>query len=140
MEAVLGEGSEEKAVGIVRDVISRLQAGEAKKQELTILTQIKKPVAKYESIGPHIAAAKKAIARGKEIGVGSIVGYVVTKSGKSISDRAELEEYVSRGNYDAEYYIENQVIPAVKHIMRELGYDAEDLIHGGKQKKLGAFG
>ncbi|MCX6799303.1 MAG: hypothetical protein NTW59_04390, partial [Candidatus Diapherotrites archaeon] len=138
--AILGEGSPQKAIEIIRERVGRLRQGKAQKKELVVLTQIKKPIEKYESIGPHVAAAKKAIARGKEMGVGSVVGYVVTRTGKSISDRAQLEEYVNEGNYDPEYYIENQVIPAVIKIMRELGYSREDLVQGGKQSSLGSFG
>ncbi len=139
LEAVLRDGDTKKAVKIAREVISRLQEGKADNSELTIMTQIKKSLAKYESIGPHVSAAKKAVAKGKDLGVGSIISYIITKKGKTISERAELAEYVEQGDYDPKYYIENQVIPAVKHIMRELGYDAEDLIHGGKQKTLGSF-
>ena len=104
-----------------------------------IYSQIKKPLDSYESVGPHVAAAKKAIARGKHIEVGSIIGYIVTKSGKSISDKAQLEEFVNEGNYDADYYIKHQLIPAVIKIIREFGYEEADLIEGGKQSSLAAF-
>jgi DNA polymerase I len=84
-----------------------------------------------------VAAAKKAVARGREIEVGSVVGFIITKgNGKSISERAELEEYVKEGNYDAEYYISHQVVPAIIRILAELGYSEEDLLEGGKQSKL----
>jgi DNA polymerase Pol2 len=137
--AVLEEGHPEKAAQIVKETINRLRSGKAKKSELVILTQLKKPLEKYAAIGPHVAAAKKAVERGREMEVGSVIAYVITRSGKSISDRAQLEEYVKEGNYDSEYYIENQVMPAVIKIMRELGYNKQDLIQGGKQSKLGAF-
>lgn len=140
LRAVLEEGKPEKAVDIVRNVIERLKEGKVGNNELVVFTQIKKPLKKYEAIGPHVAAAKKAIVKGKEIGVGSVVGYIITKSGKSISDKAQLQEYVKEGNYDADYYIEHQVVPAVIKIMRELGYSREDLIQGGKQHKLSSFG
>lgn len=139
IELVLKEGKPEKAVEFVRKVIEDLKSGKVLKKDLTVLTQIKRQLSSYEAIGPHVAAAKKAIARGKELGVGSVIGYIITKAGKSISDRAELEEYVQEGNYDAEYYIKNQVLPAVIKILRELGYSEQDLIHGGKQKTLGEF-
>ena len=70
----------------------------------------------------------------------TLIGYVITKKGKSISDRAELEEFVEQGNYDSEYYISHQVIPAVIKIIQEFGFDEKDLIHGGKQSNLSAFG
>ena len=137
--AVLEEGNPEKAAQIVKETIEKLRSGKAKKSELVVLTQLKKPLEKYAAIGPHVAAAKKAIERGKEMEVGSVIAYVITRSGKSISDKAQLEEYVKEGNYDSEYYIENQVVPAVIKIMKELGYNKQDLLHGGKQSKLGAF-
>lgn len=139
IEAVLKEGTPDIAVKIVRDAVERLKKGEVPKKELVIFTQIKKPLSKYDSIGPHVAAAKKAIARGKLIDVGSVIGYIVTKSGKSISDRSEMEEYVKEGNYDADYYIEHQVIPAIIRILGELGYDVQDLVQGGKQHTLNSF-
>jgi DNA polymerase I len=139
IQAVLAEGRPEKAVDIVRETIKELKSGKTKKSDLVVLTQIKRSLGKYDAIGPHVAAAKKAMAKGKEIEPGSVVGYIITRSGKSISDRAQLEEYVNEGNYDPSYYIEHQVVPAVIKIMRELGYSKEDLIQGGKQKTLESF-
>jgi len=140
IEAVLSEGNPEKAVRIAKRAISDLKAGSVKKSDLVIFSRLKRPIEKYESIGPHVAAARKAIAKGKALGEGSMIDYVITRAGKSISDRAQLAEFVAEGNYDADYYIGHQVIPAVIKIIRELGYSKEDLIHGGKQSSLAAFG
>ncbi|MFH1895452.1 MAG: DNA-directed DNA polymerase [archaeon] len=140
IELVLKEGKPEKAIEEVKKTIEELKNGKVKKKDLVIYSQIKKSIASYDSIGPHVAAAKKAIQKGKEIGVGSIIGYVITKNGKSISDKAQMEEFVSEGNYDEEYYITHQVIPAVIKIIQELGYSEQDLIHGGKQSSLSSFG
>ncbi len=140
IELILDKGHPEEAVQYVKQVIKDLKNGKVPKKELIILNQIKKPIKSYESIGPHVAAAKKAIQRGKELGTGSIVGYIVTKgSGKQVSDKAELEEFVEEGNYDSDYYIHNQVIPAIIKIIGELGYSEQDLIQGGKQSNLSAF-
>ena len=139
IEAVLKEGNPEKAIKIVRETVDNLKKGKVEKKDLVILTQVKKPLNKYESIGPHIAAAMKAIKRGKDLTVGSTIGFVITRSGKSISDRAELEEYVKEGDYDADYYITHQVVPAVEKIISEFGVSKEDLIQGGTQKNLSSF-
>ncbi|MFH1234173.1 MAG: DNA polymerase domain-containing protein, partial [Candidatus Diapherotrites archaeon] len=139
IEAVLKEGKPEKAIAIVREKIEALKKGKVKKEELVVLTQVKKGLREYDSIGPHIAAALKAEKKGRIVSTGETVGYIITKTGKSISDKAKLEEFVKEGDYDADYYISHQVVPAVSRIMAELGYSAEDLVHGGKQKTLGAF-
>ncbi|MDO8427651.1 MAG: DNA-directed DNA polymerase [Candidatus Diapherotrites archaeon] len=139
LEAVLKEGDTQKAIQIVKKAIQELKDGKVLKEDLKIYTQIKRPLKSYESIGPHVAAAKKAQAKGVRIEVGSVLEYIITRNGKSISDRAELSEFVKEGNYDSDYYIQNQVLPAVIKIINELGYTEEDLIHGGKQKTLSHF-
>ncbi|MBN2121496.1 hypothetical protein JW721_00350 [Candidatus Micrarchaeota archaeon] len=136
LEAILKEGSKEKAMGIVQETISRLRNGEVPLEEVAIYTQLKKKPENYGIVSPELSAAKKAIKRGKKIGRGSIVAYVITRNGKSsISDRSELLEFAQ--NYDAQYYIDKQVLPSVMKILKELGYDEYELKHGGKQKGLG---
>ncbi|MFH0970585.1 MAG: DNA-directed DNA polymerase [Candidatus Diapherotrites archaeon] len=136
---ILINGKPENAHRIVFDVIIQLRAGKVPKKELVVLTQLQRKPESYTSIGPHVAAALKAQKRGKEIKVGQLLGYIITQTGKSISDKAELEEFVKEGDYDAEYYVHNQILPAIKKIFLELGYDTTDLERGGKQTGLGAF-
>ncbi|MDO8648038.1 MAG: DNA-directed DNA polymerase [Candidatus Diapherotrites archaeon] len=136
IEAVLKEGNPEKAAQIVKKRITDLKEGKVPKKELVVFSEIQKPLEKYDIINPQVSAALKARKKGVKIEVGTIVGYIITRSGKSISEKAELEEFVQEGNYDADYYIMNQVLPAVERIMQELGYTVEDLKHGGKQTKL----
>ena len=141
IELVLKEGNPTEAAKFVKGVIKELKEGKVPKKDLVIMTLLQREIKDYDSIGPHVAAAEKAIKRGKELGVGSMLSFIVTKGKEkaSISDKAELEEYVEEGNYDAEYYLENQVLPAVIKIMAELGYSREDLLHGGKQTGLSAW-
>ncbi len=143
IEAVLAEGKPEKAIQITKDIIKKLKEGKVPKKDLIIMKQLKVAPSKYESKGPHVVAAEKAMKRGKDIEVGALIGYVVTRGtgkSKSVSDKAELEEYVKEGDYDADYYLEHQILPAVINIMQELGYGKDDLIHGGKQSTLFGFG
>ena len=140
IEAVLKEGNPQKAIEIVKEKIAWLRSGSVPKEELVTFTQIKKPLKSYEAIGPHTAAAQKAINRGKQLDVGSIIGYIITRAGKSISEKAELEEFVKQGDYDADYYITNQLLPAVIKIISEFGYTKEDLLQGGKQQTLSGWG
>jgi len=141
IELVLSQGNPGEAARFVKNVLNELKSGKIPKKDLVIMTLLKRNPKDYDAIGPHVAAAEKAIARGKELGVGSMLSFIITKGNDkaSISDKAELEEYVEEGNYDAEYYIENQVLPAVIKILQELGYSREDLLHGGKQTGLGAW-
>ncbi|MDD2655362.1 MAG: DNA-directed DNA polymerase [Candidatus ainarchaeum sp.] len=137
LEAILREGSKDKAVRIVREVVEQLRSGKVPLADLAIYTQLKKDPSNYDILSPELLAAQKALKRGKHIERGSIIGYVITRKGKSISDRAELLEFAP--DYDPDYYINNQVLPSVLKILKELGADEYELTHGGRQKGMGDF-
>ena len=51
----------------------------------------------------------------------------------------KLPDEVQEGEYDADYYIHNQVVPAVDKIFEVLGYSRENLVAPKDQKKLDAW-
>ena len=137
LETILKEGSKEKAMAIVKDVVKRLREGSIDIKELTIQTQLRKRIDAYDSKSPELAAVKKAIERkqkNKKDMEGAMVSYVITKHGNTISEKAELEEFAK--DYDAEYYINHQVIPSTLKILKELGISVDELKGLGSQKKL----
>jgi DNA polymerase I len=137
LEAILKEGSKEKAATIIRDVVSRLQAGKVPLEMLSISTQLNKDFDDYAVASPELGAAKKLKAAGMPAERGTMISYVIGKSGKTISEKAVPIELARE--YDSDYYINNQVMPAVMKIMKELGYDEYSMKFGGKQKSLDNF-
>ncbi|MDE1854957.1 MAG: hypothetical protein KGH57_01380 [Candidatus Micrarchaeota archaeon] len=137
LEAILKEGSQEKAVAIIKDVVSRLKSGKMPMSELVIHTQLRKGIGSYDVKSPELAAAKKAMHDGvkrRDELEGAAIGYVITKHGNTISEKAEIEETAK--DYDPDYYISHQVIPATLKILKELGVNEEELTGGGAQKRL----
>jgi DNA polymerase I len=76
---------------------------------------------------------------GMEFKQGDIITYIQTRKGDSISDRARIIDFVGEGDYDADYYINNQIIPAVFRILEALGYTEDELKGLGKQMTLGGW-
>ncbi len=77
-----------------------------------------------------------------KIGRGTIIQYVVVKGKGPISQRAIPFEDSEKYIYDSDYYIDNQIIPAVSRIMESFGYTKEKLKELGekeKQKTLDSF-
>jgi DNA polymerase elongation subunit (family B) len=136
---VLQDSDPKKAYEYVRKVVADLKDKKVAVEDVTIPTQITKGVDSYDSVGPHVAAAKRLIAKGIEVYPGMIISYVITSGKEKIRDRAKLPEEVKNGEYDADYYINNQVIPAVERILEVFGYSAEELVGEKKQSKLGAY-
>lgn len=137
LKAILKEGDKEKAVQIVKETIKEVKEGKISLEELVIFTQLQKDIHSYAITSPEISAAKKAIKRGKKLEKGSLIGYVITKNGNSISDKAELLEFAK--NYDPDYYINKQILPSVLKILKELGYEEDELKSKGKQIGLENF-
>jgi DNA polymerase I len=137
LEAILQEGSAEKAADIVKRVVQELKGGKVPLSELAINTQLRKGIDSYDSKSPELGAARKAVKAGlkrKDEVEEAVISYVITRHGSSISDKAELEEFAK--DYDPDYYINHQVLPATMRILKELNFNEDDLKGLGKQSKL----
>jgi len=139
LKAILKDRSPDKAVKVVRETLKRIRSGDVEMKNLTILSQLTRPIDQYEQVGPHVAAAVKAIDRGRHIKAGSVISYIITKGTGTISQRAEPSEDAK--DYDPEYYIHNQVMPAAMRILSGLGFSEEEILSGKKesQQSLGNY-
>jgi len=136
LEAVLRDGSPEKAARLVRETTRDVVEGRVSLDDLIIYTQLKMPIESYKAIGPHVIAAKKLREKGREVEPGMMIAYIEAKGPGSISERAVPVEDFKGMEYDADYYIEHQVLPAVMRIMEVLGYREEDLRYQ-REKQVG---
>ncbi|MBW2980563.1 DNA-directed DNA polymerase [Candidatus Woesearchaeota archaeon] len=139
LKIILKEHDKEKAFGYVKGVITDLRNKKVAIEKVIITTQLQKEIKSYDAIGPHVAIAQKLKNKGVVVGPGSMINYVVTQGKDRIRDRAKLPEEVKADEYDADYYINNQVVPAVEKIFEVIGYSKEDLVESKHQKKLDKF-
>ncbi len=136
---ILWENNPKKAAEFVKGVIADLRNGKVPLKDLVISTQLTKGIGEYENVGPHVLAAKKAQKMGKIAKPGDLIQYIIAKKGSSISDKAVMVGFANENDYDAEYYIDNQVLPAVMRVLEALGYQDDELKGQGRQMKLGGF-
>ena len=140
--AILKEGDSDKAINEVKKVLKEIKNGNVDKKEMIIHTQITKPLDQYKQVGPHVVAARKIEEHGIKVTRGTIIQYIIVKGKGSISQRAVPYEYSEGYIYDKDYYIHNQLIPAIERIMYSFGYtkkDLEDMARGEVQQSLDAF-
>lgn len=139
-EAILKDNDKNLALQIVHGTIKDLRDQKVYIEDVAILTQLKKDIKSYESVGPHVAAAMRGKARGYYAKPGAIIKYIVCKGPGSISDRSQIIEIVKKDGlkYDPEYYINNQVLPAVERILKILGF-SENEIQLKEQTELDKF-
>jgi len=143
LNIILKEQDAKKAFDYVTDVINKLRKKEIPLEKLVIFTQLQKDMDSYTAVGPHVAVAQRMKALGKLVGAGSMIKYIVTEGKGRIRDRAKLVEETSQSEYDAEYYIKNQIIPSVGKIFEVLGYKEEEILgkseESKKQQNLNTF-
>ena len=139
LEIILRENDTKKALEYVKEVINGLRNKTIPIEKVIIHTQLQKDILDYANKGPHVAVAQRLKNKGRNIGPGTIIKYVVTQGNDIIRNRAKLPEEIKENEYDADYYINNQVIPSVERIFNVLGYKKEDLLEIKEQTKLEGF-
>ncbi|MBD3318428.1 hypothetical protein GF342_00805 [Candidatus Woesearchaeota archaeon] len=136
---ILKEGDVHKAILHAKHTIDGIRQHTTPVQELLITTQLQKPLGEYASVGPHVAAAQRLEEQGGTVEPGVFIRYVVIEGKGLIRDKVRLEHEVNKGDYDAEYYVNNQVVPSVERIFLALGYETKDLLMKGTQSTLGEY-
>ncbi len=148
LENILKQGNEKIALAYVKEIIKKLRNREIPLKELLIRTQLKKPIHEYKSEAPHVTIAKKMLEKNMPIDIGMLIEYFIsepephqkTKSGKTkalVRERAKLPD--EQGEYDIDYYLKNQILPAIENIFEVFNVNTNELIDGKKQMKLGDF-
>ena len=139
LNIILKENDKEKAVKYVQDIIQKLREKKITKDQVIIHTQLQKDITSYDQAGPHVVVAIRMQQKGINVGMGTLIKYIVVQGNEIVSKRSKIPEEVEEGEYDPEYYINNQVIPSVERIFNVLGYSKEELIESKEQSKLGSF-
>ncbi|MFB6216882.1 MAG: DNA polymerase domain-containing protein, partial [Candidatus Aenigmatarchaeota archaeon] len=139
LQKILVQESKDEAVNYVRDVIDRLVSRDVDIKDLIIYTQLTKPIDEYESKSPHVEAARKMKAGGRDVGPGSVIMYLITEGEGSISDRAKPFRSTDIEDVDMEYYINNQIVPAAMRVLKVLDVKEEEIRGGGTQESLEDF-
>ena len=129
----------EEALLYVKETVKELKKGRISTEKLIIKTQITREMDQYSSIGPHVAVARKMQARGETITPGTVIEYVIVKGLGLVRERAKSPEDVQPGEYDVDYYVHHQLLPAVSSIFAVLGYKEDDLCGESSQTGLGKF-
>ncbi len=136
LTALLKGAPPKEAAKIVRDAIEDIKNRNVSLEDITIYTQLTKSISAYKNVGPHVVAAKRLMEHGREVAPGMVIGYVITRGMKGISERAMPVELVDIQDYDPEYYIDNQILPANLRIMEAVGYSRGYLKEGIRQESL----
>ena len=140
LKMILENGNEKKALEYLKKIIKKLKNREVDRDSLIIKTQLKRNVEDYKLVGPHVVAAKKMQEQGMKVAIGSLIEYYIAESNEKkalVRDRAKLLD--EEGNYDIEYYLKNQILPAAENIFEVFEVNVNDLIDGERQKGLGDF-
>ncbi len=140
---LLKEGNISAAAEYVRKVIDALQKGRIPIEKLVIVKGLTKPIEEYDSTQPHVELAKKLRQRDPTRApvVGDRIEFVIIKGNQIVSKRAEDPKYVIENNLeiDAEYYIENQLLPPIERILEVCGVTRAELLEGARQQRLFDF-
>ncbi|MCF7861817.1 DNA-directed DNA polymerase [Candidatus Woesearchaeota archaeon] len=139
LHKVLEQGNAIKALDYVKKIVSDVKNHKISSDKMIISTKLQKALDNYDTIGPHVAAARLMQDKGIFVGPGSIIKYVITAGDDRIRDRVKLPEDCKDNEYDSDYYINNQIIPTVERILNVFDMDKDDILSRSKQQTLGSY-
>lgn len=131
LELVLTDGNVLRALAHVQQLVSKVRDRKVDLSELIIEVRLTKALGAYSARGPHVAAGELYAARGEQVGRGYRVKFIVKTGSGKVSDRVGLPEDVKIDEYDADYYINHQVIRPITKIF-ELFNISEEKLKGGQ--------
>lgn len=137
LRLILGEGDEKKAFDYIKKIVKEVKERKVELKEMTIKTQLKKPISEYKAISPHVIAAQKMIEKEMPVDMGSLIEYYIAETKektKLIREKVKLPD--EKGEYNIEYYLKHQILPAVENIMQVFNVDVNTILESKKQKTL----
>lgn len=141
IKMVLEDGDEKQAITYLKKIIQKIKLREIPKEDVIIRTQLKKSISEYKSISPHVIAARKMKELSIKVSEGSLIEYYISetpnKKSKLVREKVKLPQ--EEGEYNIQYYLERQIIPAVENIFQIFKINVNEVIEGKKQKKLSDF-
>jgi DNA polymerase I/DNA polymerase-2 len=142
IKLVLENGNEKKALEYVKEIIEKIKKREISKEEIIIRTQLKKSLHEYKAISPHVIAARKMKELEIPVSEGNLIEYYIAetngnKKTKLVREKVKLPH--EQGEYNIEYYLDRQIIPAVENIFQVFNIDISSLTSKKKQTSLSDF-
>jgi len=137
LEKILKDGNEKSALELLKKTIKDFKERKIDREEIMIRTQLKKPLSEYKSITPHVIAAEKMKEKGMPINIGMLVRYFIAETREKkvlVREKVKLED--EKGEYNIEYYLNHQIIPAVDNIFQVFNINVKEIISGKRQTTL----
>jgi DNA polymerase Pol2 len=135
--SVLSKGNEKEALELTKELIKKLKGRKIDKKDIMIRTQLKKPINEYLSISPHVVAAQKMVEKGMPVNIGMLMEFFIAETREKkalVREKVKLPD--EKGEYNIEYYLNNQIVPAVENILEVFNINLQEIIDGNRQKKL----
>jgi DNA polymerase elongation subunit (family B) len=140
LELILESQDSKQAVEFVKSRIVELQTKTISNDDLVIRSILHKNISNYKTSNPAVGAIEKVQDENYVFKNGDLVEYIITnKPTKSISSKAVIKEFVEEKDYDIDYYLKNQLIPAIHPILEVFGITKDELLNSKKQKGIKDF-
>jgi len=137
LKLILEDGNEKKAVEFLRGIVKDVKERKIDLKKMTVRTQLKKPIDEYKAITPHVIAARRMLERELPVDMGSMIEYYIAETPekkKLVREKVKLSD--EKGEYDIEYYLKHQILPAVENILQVFNVDVNTILEKKKQKTL----
>jgi DNA polymerase I len=128
LRMVLEDASPSRATAYVQDLTRNIKSKKLPLSSFIVWKTLTKSVEAYEVNAPHVEVAKKMAKDGWPVTAGDKVGFIITKRPGKLFQKAEPHYKVTIEEVDHDYYVQNQIVPAVARILEILGVSEDQLL------------
>jgi DNA polymerase I len=128
LRMVLEDASPSRATAYVQDLTRNIKSKKLPLSSFIVWKTLTKSVEAYEVNAPHVEVAKKMAKDGWPVIAGDKVGFIITNRPGKLFQKAEPHYKVTIEEVDHDYYVQNQIVPAVARILEILGVSEDQLL------------
>ncbi|MCJ7456296.1 hypothetical protein MUP07_06060 [Candidatus Bathyarchaeota archaeon] len=85
--------------------------------EVVMWKSLTKPIEEQNVRAPHVEVAKKYLGYCRELLPGGKIGYVITRKGEKLYEKAQPHFTVPPDEVDVEYYVSNRIVPSAGRVL-----------------------
>lgn len=138
LEDVLAKNDPQLALKHIKHLITQVKLRKIDLDQYILQERLSRNIDEYESNLPQVMAAK-LLAQKQHVGKGTLVQFIIATGKGALYEKVRLPNQIAMAEVDIDYYINNQIIPAVSSIMEVFGIKKDELISQTTQGNLDQF-
>lgn len=139
LKAILLNKSKTEVLQLLRSRIQSVKSRNVPARELLLYSKLVRSIIEYNDKTFQYYVIKALSNKGVNVKKGNTISYVIAEGDDAVTKRATLLQDLQNNMYDACYYIEKVIFPAIDDVLPLKGIAKEEILEPKEQAQLDKF-